>query len=140
MASTFLNKRTFIYIDAANIILAMKSLGYVVNFRSLFIYLSDRFRNVEMFYFTANFDFIMREELEGIGFKVISKNLYYQNKLKANCDVEIAHHMTMDTDFNSYDRLVLMSGDGDFSIVLDYAHQNKKDINGRINTSKLNHG
>ncbi len=120
--------KTRIYIDASNIILAMKEIGYEVNFLSLQRYLQDRFRTQEIYYFTPNLERLHEDlkMLETSNFKIIKKEIYfYQNKMKANCDVEIAHYITKDIKDNLVERLVLLSGDADFSILLNYANQNK---------------
>jgi hypothetical protein len=43
------------------------------------------------------------------------------NKLKANCDVEISHKITRDIDMNLVDSFILISGDGDFVPLFDFA-------------------
>lgn len=45
---------------------------------------------------------------------------------KANCDVDMAFFLMRDR--NAFERVVILSGDGDFLPVLKYLKENKKDI------------
>ena len=47
-------------------------------------------------------------------------------KRKANCDVDMAFHLMKEKD--NFERIVVLSGDGDFLPVLKYLQQNKKEI------------
>lgn len=116
--------KTKIYIDSSNIILSSLDIGFEIDFEKLFIYLKDRFRTEEIFYFTPNLKKIAQEieTLKIIGYKIVLKEIYYENnKTKGNCDVEISHYITKHIENNEVDTLVLLSGDGDFSFLIDYA-------------------
>jgi uncharacterized LabA/DUF88 family protein len=71
-------------------------------------------------------------KLKRFGYKLFLKpvKLYYQEngsvKNKANCDVEMAFYMIKDKD--EYDRMILLSGDGDFLPVLKYLRVMGKEI------------
>ena len=47
-------------------------------------------------------------------------------KRKANCDVDMAFHLMKEKD--NFDRIIVLSGDGDFLPVLKYLKENKKEI------------
>jgi len=71
--------------------------------------------------------------LEGFGYRLYLKpiKLYTQDdgelKRKANCDVEMAFHLMKEKD--NFDRVLILSGDGDFLPVLKYLQKlNKKVI------------
>jgi uncharacterized LabA/DUF88 family protein len=119
------------YIDAANIILSANRLGFEIDFLKLKVFLEDKFRVEEIYYFTAELK-SLAEEIEVLklnNFKVILKQIYYENsKTKANCDVEISHYITKHIENKEISKLVLLSGDGDFSMLLDYANQNKVEV------------
>ena len=76
----------------------------------------------------------MREECEAIasaGVELVYKEIYSEeNKAKANCDVEIAHRMTSDVLLGVVDGIVLLSGDGDFACLCDFARS--KNISIRV--------
>jgi uncharacterized LabA/DUF88 family protein len=47
-------------------------------------------------------------------------------KRKANCDVDMAFYLMKEKD--NFDRIIVLSGDGDFLPVLKYLKENKKEI------------
>lgn len=70
--------------------------------------------------------------LEQFGYTLFLKpvKLYNQDdgttKRKANCDVDMTFHLMKEKD--TFDRVVVLSGDGDFLPVLKYLKQLKKDV------------
>lgn len=72
------------------------------------------------------------QKLNSFGYKLYLKpvKLYDQDdgttKRKANCDVDMAFHMMKEKDH--FDRVVVLSGDGDFLPVLKYLKTNGKDM------------
>lgn len=116
--------KTNIYIDAANIILSARDQGLDFNMIKLVLYLKEKYRADRIIYFTARFDAheqlyldLYKNEVE-----IVFKQSYRENnKLKANCDVEIAHRITLDVENNNIQAIILTSGDGDFASLLDYA-------------------
>lgn len=119
--------KSIVYIDAANIILSAQRSGMEIDFSKLQIYLKDKFRTDEIYYFTANLKQLKEEiqKMEELGFILVTKDVYYENaKTKANCDVEISHYITKHIENHLISKLILLSGDGDFSMLLDYANKN----------------
>ena len=91
--------RTKVYIDAANIILSAKNLNLSFDILKYLKHVKDIYRDAEIFYFTGKFSNQEKvfKEIEVMNIKIIYKYLYNQNnKLKANCDVEISHKITRD--------------------------------------------
>lgn len=71
-------------------------------------------------------------KLEKFGYKLFLKpvKLYEQDdgtaKRKANCDVDMTFHLMREKD--NFDRVVVLSGDGDFLPVLKYLKEIKKEV------------
>jgi len=71
-------------------------------------------------------------KLENFGYKLFLKPVkrYYQDdettKRKANCDVDMAFHLMKEKD--SFDRAIILSGDGDFLPVLKHLKSQNKEI------------
>ncbi|MEK7573962.1 MAG: NYN domain-containing protein [Patescibacteria group bacterium] len=71
-------------------------------------------------------------KLDEFGYKLFLKpvKLYEQEdgttKRKANCDVDMAFHLMKEKD--NFDRIVVLSGDGDFLPVLKYLKEIKKEV------------
>ncbi|MBI5004384.1 NYN domain-containing protein [Candidatus Kaiserbacteria bacterium] len=120
---------TIIYIDAANIILSAQNLDFDLDIFKLIQHLKDSFRSAHIVYFTGNFkskqeEFLALEQME---VEMVYKEIYNEhNKSKANCDVEISHRMTSDLLLGTAEKIVLLSGDGDFACLCDFAQS--KDI------------
>ena len=70
--------------------------------------------------------------LDKFGYKLFLKpvKLYEQDdgttKRKANCDVDMAFHLMKEKD--NFDRVVVLSGDGDFLPVLKYLKEKRKKV------------
>lgn len=114
-----------IYIDAANIVRSAERLGVDVDMCKLIRHLQDSHRTREILYFTANLRSKQREfrALARMSVKFVFKQIYNENGYnKANCDVEIAHRMTCDILLHPPRKIVLVSGDGDFACLCDFAH------------------
>lgn len=71
-------------------------------------------------------------KLEKFGYQLFLKpvKLYEQDdgttKRKANCDVDMAFHLMKEKD--NFNRVIVLSGDGDFLPVLKYLRENDKDV------------
>lgn len=71
-------------------------------------------------------------QLEKFGYKLVLKPVktYYDAEgnpsRKANCDVDMAYYLMRDR--NAFDRVLILSGDGDFLPVLKFLKENKKDV------------
>ncbi|MBM3261779.1 NYN domain-containing protein [Candidatus Kaiserbacteria bacterium] len=117
--------KTVIDIDAANIILSAQNLDFDLDIFKLIRHLKDSYRSAHIIYFTGNFKSKEAEfrALADAGVEMVYKEIFNEsNKAKANCDVEIAHRMTSDILLDAPERIVLISGDGDFACLCDFAH------------------
>ncbi len=71
-------------------------------------------------------------KLENFGYELHLKpvKLYYENdettKRKANCDVDMTFYLMKEID--NFDRVVVLSGDGDFLPVLKHLREHKKEV------------
>jgi len=70
-------------------------------------------------------------KLEQFGYELHLKPVkrYYQDDMirrKANCDVDMAFHLMQQKD--NFDRVIVLSGDGDFLPVLKYLKKSHKDV------------
>jgi uncharacterized LabA/DUF88 family protein len=116
----------FVYVDAANIILSAQNHGLDIDSLKLVRHLTDVHRATRVMYFTGNFKSKRREfdVLKTAGVELVYKEIYNEeHKAKANCDVEIAHRMTKDALLNPPEKIVLVSGDGDFAALCDFVHE-----------------
>lgn len=172
--------KTFAFIDASNLFYGgEKSLGWKIDYQKLLVYLRDKYKITEPFYFGGVelhdfeydyqnndtvpikklgkylIDFIKNkgkkldeaililinrhlqrakfyQKLEQFGYKLFLKpvKLYKQEdgmtRRKANCDVDMAFHLMKEKD--NFDRVLILSGDGDFLPVLKYLRKLGKEV------------
>lgn len=147
--------KTIALIDAANIIYTNQYLKWAIDHKKLIRYLRERYNTKKVIYYAGLEEgdeekAAFYKKIERFGFETkikpvaifkgkfywksfrcpkcnqrISKKLQAPPTKKANCDVDL----TLDAILYSqkYDTLLLFSGDGDFSSLVDYLKtQNKK--------------
>ena len=119
------NKKTIrnVYIDGANlkqgILLENKDVDYV----ELYKWLKKKYKVSEVYIFLGYIPKLKGyyEELEIIGYKVIFKETFFEDKiLKANCDAELILNCVCDFYKKSFDEAIVVSGDGDFSCLVKF--------------------
>ena len=123
-----LKGKTAVYIDAANIFYASKTLKYKIDFEKLFHYFKDKYKVTKVSYYTGfdpenNKQIKFLDKLDNFGYAVIKKPLKKINnkrgrtlKEKANLDVELSIDAILDE--GKYKNIVLVSGDSDFAYLL----------------------
>ena len=109
--------KTFVFIDASNLFYGgEKSLGWKIDYKKLLAYLQEKYDANRIFYFG--------------GVEIHNFKYDYQKdgttKRKANCDVDMAFHLMKEKD--TFERAVVLSGDGDFLPVLKYIKEIKKEV------------
>lgn len=128
--------KTFAFIDASNIIYGTRDEGWKVDFKKLFKYLKERYKCKKIYYFAGKFKDSPKqakfyEKLEKFGYELILKpvKIYHSSGKqirKANCDVDLTFYAMRDID--KFNRVVFLSGDGDFEILLKHFIKLKKEV------------
>jgi uncharacterized LabA/DUF88 family protein len=116
-----------LYIDGSNLNLSAKNHGLEIDLNLMLLYLKEKYYINSCKYFTPNFKFLETEFeiLKQSGVEIIYKKIYREDKkVKANCDVEISHHITLDVRDGKVDKVILLTGDGDFYSLLEYIESN----------------
>ena len=126
-----MNKNITIYIDAANIILSARDANFALDLDLLFQHLYDKYRDSKIIFFTGDvkyldtiMDIIFKHKIE----LIVKQTVKEGGKVKANCDVELTNRMTIDVERNNVKTIILMSGDGDFVTLTDYAKEMQKEV------------
>lgn len=123
--------KTNVYIDAANILISCKNIDFDLDLHNLFKHLKDKYKGCKIIFFIGNvkaleeIKYILDSNEVEICIKEVAKE---GGKLKANCDVELANRVTIDVERNEVDLVVLMTGDGDFACLFDYAVKMNKQV------------
>ena len=103
--------------------------GWKLDFRKFRLYLRDKFRVEKAFLFIG---YIKKNEklyksLKQYGYELVYKptTMNADGKPKGNVDAELVLYASA-IEFNSYERAVVVSGDGDFYCLYKYLVSNKK--------------
>ena len=113
-------EKNIAYIDGQNLHLGTKAEGWQIDFTRFRIYLRDKYKVSEAYYFMWFFDETASKlytKLEEAWFIVVMRDhtVNLVGKKKGNVDVDIVFEMMKSLIENeSFDKIVLVSGDGDY--------------------------
>ena len=116
------------FIDGQNLYLAIKELGWKLDYKRLRVYLREKY-GVSTAYMFMGFlpsNQELYKFLQGTGFILIFKPVL-ENKdgtIKGNCDAELVLQAMIE--FNEYKKAVLITGDGDFYCLVKYLDSKNK--------------
>lgn len=115
----------YAFIDSQNLNLAIKNLGWELDFARLRIYLKDKYAVTKAYLFIG---YIAGNEslytlLQNSGYIIIFKpTLEYRKEgvriIKGNVDAELVLHTMIE--YTNYDKAIIISGDGDFHCLIEY--------------------
>jgi len=119
------------YIDSQNIKMWIKEVWFDVDWDKLYSYLKTKYKidviKFFVWYLDQNKD--RYDELKNIWYNVIFKQTYqYDGKIKWNVDTLIMLHGIKDCDNWDLCMWMLLSGDWDFEVLVNYWKTNKKDF------------
>ena len=116
------NKNNVAYIDGANLHKAALQLEWVLDYRRLRIWLTEKYGVSQAYLFIG---FISKYKnlythLQEIGFTLVFKEVthYGKGKVKGNCDAEIIVRAMKEAYENMHEKAVLVSSDGDYAVLV----------------------
>src|SRR3989344_9124532 len=109
--------KNFAFIDAQNLYLAIKDLGWKIDFKRFRVYLAEKYQVQKAYMFMG---FLSSNQslytfLQEVGFILIFKPILTTKEgeaIKGNCDAELVLQAMID--FQSYHQAIIITGDGDF--------------------------
>ena len=117
--------RNFAFIDSQNLNLAIRGLGWNLDFGRFYVHLKDKYKVSKAFIFIG---FIagneaLYENLKKAGFNLIFKPTLERKEegetiTKGNVDAELVLHAMIE--YPHYDKAMVVSGDGDFFCLIEY--------------------
>jgi len=131
MLSKYVKGRVAVYIDAANVHYSCKRLKWKIDYKKLLDYLKKETQLVGLSFYSAKDSSHLRQQkfldfLEIIGYRVRSKEVKFIKTPdpsvpevgfhKGNLDIELTIDVLDDCD--TFDTLILVSGDSDFAPLL----------------------
>jgi uncharacterized LabA/DUF88 family protein len=137
MIKTFVKGRVAAYIDASNMFYSQQTLKWNIDYEKLVKYLK---RECDLIGVTIYFGKKSNDQkqdkflkkLVSFGYEVKTREVKYiktrdgQSKMKGNLDAEMILDMVVRKD--TFDTLILFSGDSDFGVILDYLKTQKKRV------------
>ncbi|MBI2097760.1 MAG: NYN domain-containing protein [Candidatus Vogelbacteria bacterium] len=118
----------FAFIDAHNVHLGIKSLGWTLDWRKFRIYLQEKYSVSTAYLFIgfipANQD--LYSELQKAGFVCIFKPIIFdgEGKAKGNCDADLVLKVMIE--LPNFDKAVIVTSDGDFYSLVKHLRDNNK--------------
>ena len=120
------------FIDGQNLHLGTKQNGWFIDLYKFKKYLQDRYSTNETYYFMGHLQEENNElykEIQKAGFIIIFKdhNEYAISKKKGNVDTDIVFEIMKSLIENAQlDKIILVSGDGDYKKLVDYLIEKDK--------------
>jgi uncharacterized LabA/DUF88 family protein len=114
--------QNYAFIDGQNLNQGIQSLGWRLDFKKFRIYLKDKYQITKVYYFVG---YLAKNEplydfLKKAGFVLIFKPTLERSNgaVKGNCDAELVLQAMIE--YSRYDKAVIVTGDGDFTCLIDY--------------------
>jgi len=124
-------ENNYAFIDSQNLNLGVKSQGWSLDFARFYIYLKDKYKMKKSFLFIG---YVAGNEalytaLQRAGYIVVFKPTLEikknsKVKIKGNVDAELVLHAMIE--YSNYDKVSIVSGDGDFHCLIEYLEQKDK--------------
>lgn len=117
-----LQGNNYAFIDSQNVNLAIRDLGWKLDFHRFRVYLKEKYSVTKAFlfigYIEGNSD--LYTSLQEAGFICIFKPtlIHSDGKTKGNCDAELVLQAMIE--YESYDTAIIVTGDGDFHCLIKY--------------------
>lgn len=108
--------------------MAIQEIGWKLDFKKFRIYLKEKYATSKAYYFigyvSGNND--IYSSLQSAGYILVFKPTFknQNGKIKGNCDAELVLQAMID--YKSYDKAIIISGDGDFFCLVKYLREKNK--------------
>lgn len=118
----------YAFIDSQNLNLAVRDLGWELDFARFRIYLEEKYhvRKAYLFIGYVRKNVALYRSLRKKGFVVVFKPTLCgaDGRVKGNCDAELVLQAMID--YDSYNQAIIVTGDGDFACLVRFLVQNRK--------------
>lgn len=118
----------YAFIDCQNLYLAIRELGWLLDFRRFRVYLKEKYGVTKAYIFIGFMEEkqALYKSLQENGYILIFKPTlkYKDGTTKGNCDAELVLQAMID--FNTYNQAVIVTGDGDFYCLVNYLLKKNK--------------
>lgn len=123
-----LKQNNYAFIDSQNLNLAIRALGWKLDFKRFRVYLKEKYHIEKAFLFIGYVlgNTQLYTALQDYGYICIFKPTLElpDGMIKGNVDAELVLHTMIQ--YNEFDRALLVSGDGDFFCLVQYLLEQNK--------------
>ena len=123
-----ITETNYAFIDSQNLNLSIRDQGWVLDFSRFRKYLKDKYNISKVFLFIGYIpqNQTLYTKLQEDGYILVFKPTLTlpDGKVKGNIDAELVLHAMIE--FNSYDKALIVTGDGDFFCLVDYLKKQNK--------------
>lgn len=132
MKNKYEKENNIAFIDGQNLHLGTQHNNWKVNYKKFRKYLNDKYHIIEAYYFLGYISEDLQDlynSLQKAGFIIIFKEHFpgMRGSKKGNVDADIIFEIMKNIiDNNKFDKIIIVSGDGDYKKVVDFLI--KKDI------------
>ena len=123
-------KKIYAYIDSNNLNLGIQGLGWKLDYKKFRIYLKEKYGVLVAYMFLGYtpINQALYSSLQKAGFVLIFKPTIPDGKgnLKGNIDADLVLQVMIDYKDNNFDKVIIISSDGDFHSLVKYLYENDK--------------
>jgi uncharacterized LabA/DUF88 family protein len=123
-----ITETNYAFIDSQNLNLSIRDQGWVLDFSRFRRYLKDKYNISKVFLFIGYIpqNQTLYTKLQEDGYILVFKPTLTlpDGKVKGNIDAELVLHAMIE--LNSYDKALIVTGDGDFFCLVDYLKKQNK--------------
>lgn len=124
-------ENNYAFIDGQNLNLAVRGLGWKLDYGRFRVYLRDKFQVTKAYYFVGYikenqhlYDYLMECKYELIFKPILEYKKGGKAVVKGNVDAELVLHTMIE--LRNYNQAVIVSGDGDFHCLIEYLKEKNK--------------
>lgn len=124
--------KKYAFIDSQNLNLGVRSEGWSIDYAKFRLYLKNKYQIDKAFMFIGLVQNNQKlyTSLQAAGFILIFKPTirYFENgkeTVKGNVDAELVLHASA-IEYDNYDKAIIVSGDGDFTCLVEYLDEHGK--------------
>lgn len=121
-------QNNYAFIDSQNVNLAIRTLGWRIDWQRFRVYLKEKYSVQKAFLFIGYIEGNneLYTSLQSAGFICIFKPTlrYKDGATKGNCDAELVLQTMIE--YKNYEKAIIVTGDGDFYCLVNYLLQNDK--------------
>ena len=120
--------KTNIYIDGNNLYRSAKELGFDIDYKKFRGWLRQKYNasNIYLFIGLVPERVKFYEHLQSCGYILVFKQtVSVGEKIKGNCDTDLVLKTVSDFYIKSFDKCILITGDGDFGCLVEFLKEKK---------------